>query len=65
MQQKKKIPKFVKKKIYWNNKLKNNIHYDYITNYFVILKNSIVKAFTQDIIFKNKLLKLHDFRYKS
>jgi len=65
MQQKRKIPKFVKKKVYWNNKLKNSIHYDYITNYFVILKTPVIKTFTQDVIFRNKLLKLHDFRYKS
>jgi hypothetical protein len=65
MQQKRKIPKFVKKKVYWNNKLKNSIHYDYITNYFVVLKTPVIKTFTQDVIFRNKLLKLHDFRYKS
>lgn len=65
MQQKRNFPKFLKKKIFWNSQIKNNIQYDFITNYFVILKNVNFISNNQEIIFKNRLLKLQGFRYKA
>ena len=65
MQQKRNFPKFLKKKTFWNNQIKNNIQYDFITNYFVILKNVNFISNNQEIIFKNRLLKLQGFRYKA
>ena len=64
MQKKKKIPNFIKKKEFKNLKIKNNIQYDFISNYYIILKNKINVTDTSNFIFKNKFLKLHDFRYK-
>lgn len=65
MQQKKNFPKFLKKKTFWNNQIKSNIQYDFITNYFVILKNVNFVSNNQQIIVKNKLLKLNGYRYKA
>ena len=64
MQKKKKIPNFIKKKEFKNLNIKNNIQYDFITNYYIILKNKINTNDNASFIFKNKFLKLHDFRYK-
>ena len=64
MQKKKKIPNFIKKKEFKNLNIKNNIQYDFITNYYIILKNKINTNDNANFIFKNKFLKLHDFRYK-
>ncbi len=65
MQQKKNFPKFLKKKTFWNNQIKSNIQYDFITNYFAILKNVSFSSNSQQVIFKNKLLKLNGYRYKA
>lgn len=65
MEFKKKIPKFFSKQIYTSNGILNKIHYDFLTNYFCILKKNKLLTTTHDVIYNNKLLKLHDFRYKS
>jgi len=64
MQKKKNLPHFIKKKQFKKINLKNNIQYDFLTNYYVILKhnNNITNS---NFIFKNLFLKLHDFRYKA
>jgi len=62
---KKKIPKFFTKQTYKIKNLKNIIQYDYITNYFCILKEKKNYITLNDYIFSNKLLKLHNFRYKA
>lgn len=62
---KKKIPKYFLKQTYKIQGLKNIIQYDFITNYFCILKekNNYIKI--NNFIFSNKLLKLHNLRYKA
>ena len=65
MQQKRKIPKFFKKKIFHSHGITNSIQYDFITNYFIILKKSCHTTHTNLFIFKNKFLKLHGFRYNA
>lgn len=65
MQQKKKIPTFFKKKIFNSDSRINTIQYDFITNYFIILKKSTHNTHTNLFIFKNKFLKLHGFRYNA
>jgi len=65
MQQKKKIPKFFTKQIIENNGVTNGIQYDFITNYFIIVKKLRNEEHTNTFIFKNKFLKLHGFRYKA
>lgn len=67
MEKKKKTPKFFSKQVYWNNKIFNNIQYDFITNYFVVYNNNIENKFlsVEKIIKNNKFLKLHNFRYVS
>ena len=65
MQQKKKVPKFLKKKIFNVNGVVNSLQYDFITNYFAILKSFKMPTHTNLFIFKNKYLKLHGFKYSS
>lgn len=65
MLQKKYIPKFYKKKIFDIQGNTNVIQYDFITNYFIILKKFTHPKHTDLFIFKNKLLKLHGFKYRS
>ena len=65
MQQKKKVPKFLKKKIFNINGIVNSLQYDFITNYFAILKSFKTPTHTNLFIFKNKYLKLHGFKYSS
>lgn len=65
MEFKKKIPKFFLKQIYTVSGLLNKIHYDFLTNYFCIIKKQKLLTLTNQVIYNNKLLKLHDFRYKS
>ncbi len=65
MQQKKKIPKFFKKKHFNVMGSENCIQYDFITNYFVILKQYKQQTHTDLFLFKNKYLKLHGFKYNS
>jgi hypothetical protein len=65
MQQKKKTPKFLKKKFFEAKGLLNTLQYDFITNYFAILKFYKSNTHTNLFIFKNKYLKLHGFKYKS
>ena len=65
MQKKKNLPNFIKKKEFKIKNIKNNIQYDFITNYYVILKNTLNTSNSANFIFKNKFLKLHDFRYKA
>lgn len=65
MQQKKKTPKFLKKKIFEAKGLLNSLQYDFITNYFAVLKSYGSSNHSNLFIFKNKYLKLHGFKYKS
>ena len=65
MNRKKKIPKFFKKQTVINKQVDNCIQYDFITNYFFIVKNKHNSICNESVIFDNKLLKLHDFRYKA
>jgi hypothetical protein len=65
MQQKKKIPKVFKRKVFFIKGLKNTIQHDYITNYFIILKQHRQETHTNLFVFKNKYLKLHGFKYNS
>jgi hypothetical protein len=65
MQQKKKIPKYLNKKILDIYGVNNSLHYDFITNYFAILKIHKQPTNTNLFIFKNKYLKLHGFKYNS
>ena len=65
MQQKKKTPKFLKKKIFEAKGLLNSLQYDFITNYFTVFKFYQSINHTNLFIVKNKYLKLHGFKYKS
>jgi hypothetical protein len=65
MQQKRKIPKYLKKIVFNIGGISNYIQYDFITNYFSILKEHRQPKHTNLFIFKNKFLKLHGFKYNS
>jgi hypothetical protein len=65
MQQKKKTPKYFKKIIFNVDGVTNCIQYDFITNYFSILKDHRKTLNNNLFIFKNKYLKLHGFKYNS
>lgn len=65
MQQKVKLPKYLKKKNFNIEGITNIIQYDFITNYFIILKSFNKFNHTDFYIFKNKYLKLHGFKYNS
>ena len=65
MEQKKNLPKIIKKKLFRLYKSLSAIHYDYITNAFILLK-SIKQPIHNNLYFiNNKLLKLHNFKYNS
>ena len=65
MSKKKKIPNLFYKQSVYKTFIINNIQYDFTTNYFCNLKykNNILNE--KSLIFHNKMLKIHDFRYKS
>jgi hypothetical protein len=65
MQQKKQIPPFFSKQVYSNSQVHNTIQFDYLTNYFCILKNTLRLTVLNKAIYSNKFIKLQDFRYKS
>jgi len=65
MEQKKNLPKFIKKKLFRLYKSLSALHYDYITNCFIMLKNIQQPIHNNLYFINNKLLKLHDFKYKS
>ena len=65
MEQKKNLPKFIKKKLFRLYKSLSALHYDYITNCFIMLKNIKQPIHNNLYFINNKLLKLHDFKYKS
>jgi hypothetical protein len=65
MEKKKKTPIFLKKKSFLNNTLNKNIQYDFLTNYFIIFTTSNYIVNNQELIFKNKFLKLNNYKYKS
>jgi hypothetical protein len=65
MQQKKKIPKYLKRIVFNVEGISNCIQYDFITNYFAILKDYRETTHNNLFIFKNKFLKLHGFKYNS
>jgi len=65
MDKKKKNPNFLKKKSFFNNTLNNHIQYDFLTNYFIILKKKNFLINTDSLIYKNKFLKLNNYKYKS
>ena len=64
MKKKKNIPSVLSKHIVFNKSTFSTIQYDFITNYFSVikLKQDII---LNEFIHTNKLLKLHNFRYKS
>jgi hypothetical protein len=65
MEIKKKTPKFFSKQIFIFKKIKNSIQYDFITNYFCIIKNCEKYEKINEYLFNNKMLKMNNFRYKS
>lgn len=65
MQQKIKLPKYLRKKNFNIEGITNTIQYDFITNYFIILKSFSKFNHTDFYIFKNKYIKLHGFKYNS
>lgn len=65
MEIKKKTPKFFSKQIFSFKKIKNAIQYDFITNYFCIIKNTETYEKVNEYLFNNKMLKMNNFRYKS
>jgi hypothetical protein len=65
MELKKNIPKFFSKQIYLLGDLVNKLQYDFTTNYFCIFKTENILTIVNKVVYSNKLLKLHDFRYKS
>lgn len=65
MEQKKNLPKFIKKKLFRLYKSLSAMHYDYISNSFILLKD-IKHPIHNNLYFtNNKLLKLHNFKYNS
>lgn len=65
MEQKKNLPKFIKKKLFRLYRSLSALHYDYITNSFIMLKNIQQPIHNNLYFINNKLLKLHNFKYKS
>ena len=65
MKSKQNIPPFFSKQIYHNKHASNDVQYDFLTNYFCILKKKKIFTSLNGPIGSNKLLKLHDFRYKA
>ncbi len=65
MKVKKKIPKYFFKQSIMFKGVFNNIHFDFLTNYFSILKVNKNKNTINSFIYNNKLIKLNNFRYKS
>jgi hypothetical protein len=65
MQKKKRLPSFFTKQIYWNTNIMNSIQYDFLTNYFCVIKNDVTTGTLHQNIKTNKLMRLNDFRYKS
>lgn len=65
MKSKQNIPPFFAKQIYHNKHASNGVQYDFLTNYFCILKKKKMFTPLNGPIGSNKLLKLHDFRYKA
>jgi hypothetical protein len=65
MERKKTTPIFLKKKSFLNNTFNKNIQYDFLTNYFIIFKTNNYIITDQELIFKNKFLKLNNYKYKS
>ena len=65
MQRKVKLPKYLKTKNFVVNGVTNTIQYDFITNYFIVLKSFNKFEHNDCFIFKNKFLKLHGFKYNS
>lgn len=65
MQPKKKIPNIFYKQNFFIEKLFNHIQYDYITNYICVLKENKTIITLNNLVYKNKMLKLNDFRYKA
>jgi len=65
MDKKKKNPNFLKKKSFFNNTLNNHIQYDFLTNYFIIFKKKNFLINLDSLIYKNKFLKLNNYKYKS
>ena len=65
MQRKIKLPKYLKKKNFNIEGITNSIQFDFITNYFIVLKSFFQFNHTNCCIIKNKYIKLHGFKYKS
>lgn len=65
METKKKTPKFFSRQSLSFKNVNNAIQYDFITNYFCVVKSSKVYEKTNDYVFNNKMLKMHKFRFKS
>ena len=66
MQQKKKLPKVLKKKTFYNDDYNQHIYFDFLTNYFFFfsIKHDCSNSYL-DYFNRNKFLKLHDFRYRA
>jgi hypothetical protein len=62
---KKKVPKYFLKQIYKIEAIKSYIQYDYLTNYFCVLKESNGHYKINSFISENKMLKLHNLRYRA
>ena len=65
MQKKKNIPNVFAKQVLQNKNKLHYIQFDFITNYFSILKKNIYTLCETEALKQNKLIKLHDFRYKA
>lgn len=65
MKTKRYIPTYFYKQSIQQKFVFNSIHYDFLTNYFCNLKQNNQIIYQEDLIYKNKLLKIHDFRYKA
>lgn len=65
MELKRKTPKFFSYQLFNFNKTNSAIQYDFVTNYFCVIKNCISFEAINEYILNNKLLKMHNFRFKS
>ncbi|NCT58946.1 hypothetical protein GW776_05565 [archaeon] len=65
MNSKRKIPGFFAKQTLQNKQFNNEVCFDFLTNYFYIIDSNSIGLSIKDVFYKNKLLKLHNFRYKA
>lgn len=65
MSTKKNTPKYFYQQTACSHKTLNSIHYDYLTNYFCVIKQVSSQKSLFDIANRNNMLKLHNIRYKA